>query len=277
MKDVNFKPLLKSTGFMSQVPEEVIGEIIETSGEKLFVKKGQTIIEQGHVNEHLYVVGSGTLSILVDGRQVATVSKGALVGEGSLVAKALASATCQGGADNTLILKIPHSAIVEQLAEVPEVLAYLESESNKRHTQNLSVDLLTQVPAFEDASTELYQELIKTLKFVSYVQGAYLVEAGKADDKGMFLIKSGKVGAYNQKEAFVAEYTKNNYFGESAIFSNINEKRELTMKAEGFVEAFQLSRADFLRVSSKFPEILNKMKNKAVILRRASSQRERGE
>lgn len=276
MKDINFKQLLKSSGFMAQVPEAVIGEIVEKSGEKLFAKKGQTIIEQGQVNEHLFVVGSGQISIVVDGRQVATVGKGALVGEGSLVAKALANATCQGGADNTCILKIPHSAIIEQLAEVPEVLSYLEEESNKRHTQNLSADLLAQVPAFEDASGELQQELIKALKFVSYVQGAYLVEAGKADDKGMLLIKSGKVGAYTLKEAKVAEYGKNDYFGDLSIFSNINEKRELTMKAEGFVEAFHLSRAEFLRVASKFPDLLLKMKSKAVVLRRAS-QKDKGE
>ncbi|CAJ1455846.1 unnamed protein product [Effrenium voratum] len=79
-------------------------------GSKVFARKGTVLIEEGHENDALFVVGHGTLSVSVHGEEIATVGPGQVIGLYTLLKGTNASASVIVASDLAYVLELRHSA-----------------------------------------------------------------------------------------------------------------------------------------------------------------------
>ena len=95
---------------------------------------GATLIAQGHLNRHAYVVLSGSVSVSVGGDAVAVVGPGSIVGERAAVTHDLANATVVV-LEPTTVLAIDHRSLLGIAGEHPVVRERLDSLVDDRDRQ----------------------------------------------------------------------------------------------------------------------------------------------
>jgi CRP-like cAMP-binding protein len=84
------------------VQERYLG-LLQRSGETEEYEAGATIFAQGDPAEKMYVVTSGTVSMIVDGKTVETLGPGGLFGEMAVIEREPRSGSAVADTDATLI------------------------------------------------------------------------------------------------------------------------------------------------------------------------------
>jgi CRP-like cAMP-binding protein len=84
------------------VQERYLG-LLQRSGETEEYEAGSTIFAQGDPAEKMYVVTSGTVSMIVDGKTVETLGPGGLFGEMAVIEREPRSGSAVADTDATLI------------------------------------------------------------------------------------------------------------------------------------------------------------------------------
>lgn len=126
-------------------------ELLMAQAERKSYSKGQTVVLRGTTVDGLYVIDSGSVSVLVkppkgkEAVQVAALGPGDVFGETSIVDNSTAGATVKALEDETSLLIIPQDALREVLAQNAEVAARVRAliDSRKKKTS----DSLVPVPA----------------------------------------------------------------------------------------------------------------------------------
>lgn len=87
------------------------------------IKKDEILFEDGDVADAMYIVKSGSISILISDdkteKEVSRVSTGQLIGEMSLFDKRLRSATAKA-LTNCELVRLPYPKLEAELATMPE-------------------------------------------------------------------------------------------------------------------------------------------------------------
>lgn len=95
------------------------------------VEAGQTLITEGHQHHEVYVIESGTASVLIDGNEVAEIPAGEMVGEVGFFARQPASATVRAKTD-MMVLVIPYNGFESTLEENPAMVRAVLNELAER-------------------------------------------------------------------------------------------------------------------------------------------------
>lgn len=125
--------------------------------------------------------------------------------------------------------------------------------------------ILKKIPLFADLSEEEHQEIIRNIVLNYFPVGHVFMKEGDPDGS-MYIIKHGmvKISRKNSagsgtdgEEKEIAVLSDNDFFGEMALV--LNEPRNATAVAIGDVEAFQLTKQDFVKLMETSPTMANKI------------------
>merc|ERR1711920_1095237 len=194
---------------------------------------------------------------MVNDVRVATLKQGNIFGETSIVTVKKADATVKVVSDSALILVLRHGDIVNRLS--PAAWQKLEELTSQRAMENVSYTFLASIPIFSDASNEFLEALAHSLKFVSFPEGTTVLTVGESDNKGMFYISQGEAGVYDSK-GLVRTLGPQDYVGENMLLAGPGARRLATLRSKTHLEAYQLTKADFLQLGTKFPHDFDQMK-----------------
>eukprot|EP00437_Effrenium_voratum_P014994 CAMPEP_0181448524 /NCGR_PEP_ID=MMETSP1110-20121109/27183_1 /TAXON_ID=174948 /ORGANISM="Symbiodinium sp., Strain CCMP421" /LENGTH=220 /DNA_ID=CAMNT_0023572673 /DNA_START=15 /DNA_END=677 /DNA_ORIENTATION=- len=111
-------------------------------GSKVFARKGTVLIEEGHENDALFVVGHGTLSVSVHGEEIATVGPGQVIGLYTLLKGTNASASVIVASDLAYVLELRHSHFMACLEDVPAVKSRMQVLIEQREAQNKAAEMI---------------------------------------------------------------------------------------------------------------------------------------
>jgi CRP-like cAMP-binding protein len=96
-------------------------QLAEAMDDETF-NKGEVIIRQGEKGDDFYIVATGSVTVLVDGKEVATKNAGDYFGEQALLSEDTRTATCTAAEDNTMLLSIHRENFVELLGALSELI-----------------------------------------------------------------------------------------------------------------------------------------------------------
>ena len=122
-KDVRVESL-RSIEILSDLPTRRLRELSHRL-DVVTVPTGAVLIHQGRLNRHAYFVESGSLGIEVDGRRVATVTTGSIVGERTAIENGPANATVTA-LEPTTVHVADHRVLLGIAASDPDFAAVLE-------------------------------------------------------------------------------------------------------------------------------------------------------
>lgn len=100
---------------------------LASAADEVTVEAGHVLIRQGHLHSEVYVIESGALSVEVDGKPVAEIPAGELVGELGYFVRSAASATVKTAAE-TALLVIPYNRLEPILDENPQLVRAIADE-----------------------------------------------------------------------------------------------------------------------------------------------------
>lgn len=258
-KNIAFARILSDSELMQGTEPVFIKSLCEKAGKKRCARKGDLLIDQGEVNENLYVIGEGTVGIEINGDRVAKVQKGHIVGESAAFEAQTAKASVRVLSDTVYLLEIGHDEFKAALKENPESETVFRKMASKRSMQNVTFEFMQSVSVFSGCSKALIEALVKKLQTVEFEEGTQLVTMGESDNKGMYIIKSGEVGVYDSK-GLVTTLGPGEFCGETMLMGGPGKKRGATVRAHGKCECFQLSRGEFLKMATQFPKDFEEMK-----------------
>lgn len=89
--------------------------------DEVSVEAGHTLITEGHSNHVVYVIESGTASVVIDGREVAEIPAGQMIGEVGYFSGQPASATVTAKTDMS-VLVIPYNGFDRTMEDNPKMV-----------------------------------------------------------------------------------------------------------------------------------------------------------
>ena len=95
------------------------------------VKAGRVFIRQGIHHHQCYVINRGRAAVEIDGREIAEVGDGDMIGELAFFAQALATATVRAKTDLE-VLVIPHNRLDHMLANDPQLVRCIATQLAQR-------------------------------------------------------------------------------------------------------------------------------------------------
>ena len=95
------------------------------------VEAGQVLITEGHQHHEVYVIESGTASVMIDGNEVAEIPTGEMVGEVGFFSRQPASATVTAKSDMQ-VLVIPYNGFDSTMEENPAMVRAILTELAER-------------------------------------------------------------------------------------------------------------------------------------------------
>lgn len=95
------------------------------------VKEGVELFRQGRREHYAYVVESGTAEVVIDGKIVAEIPKGEMIGEIALLVHGPSSATVTAKTPMSLLV-IPHDRFGQILADTPGLSLAIARELAQR-------------------------------------------------------------------------------------------------------------------------------------------------
>jgi CRP-like cAMP-binding protein len=110
---------LQRVTLFAAVPGRILAAVARRATE-VDVERGDTVIEEGAVEDHLFAVVRGRFEVHRDGRPVATIGPGSTVGELAALSPEPRSASVTAVEAGTL-LRIDHDVLEELLADRPEL------------------------------------------------------------------------------------------------------------------------------------------------------------
>lgn len=106
-------------------------EHLSSAADEVSVSAGQTLIEQGRHHHELYVIESGTATVIVDGNEVAEIPSGEMFGELGFFVSEAASATVKAKTDMN-VLVIPYNRFTQILDDNPPLVREIAAELAQR-------------------------------------------------------------------------------------------------------------------------------------------------
>lgn len=216
-------------------------EGIVSSMKECRVAEGETLIKQGDPGDAFYVVESGSLDVLVDGRKEARSGAGGTFGELALIMNQPRAASVVA-VEPCVCWKIDRKPFRYFLASADRTLIDQAYEDLK------AVKILKDLP-----SAHLYK-LAAHVSKESFEEGATIIKKGDEGDK-FFMIKDGVVECL-VSEASHVELSAGSHFGDRAL--NHQQPRACDVVAKTRVETMALSKNDFEALLGPVSEAIEK-------------------
>ena len=222
--------------------------VIDKMMKQEFLKKGETVIEQGAVGDLFYVLNKGSADILVNGEKIGVYERpGDSFGELALLYSAKRAAT--------ILTTEPRTELWSLDAKSFHRLAIKRTKQSTKGR----VDFLKKVPLLQHVNPQLLTKVADALTEVIYVKNDRIINEGDVGDD-FFLIHEGKVKCTHndndkKKEQLLLELGPGDYFGEMALM--LDEPRHANVEAvTPRVVCFKISRFDFVRLFGPLKDLL---------------------
>lgn len=95
------------------------------------VADGKALLRQGSVNHEAFIIETGEAEVTIDGKHVATIPAGEMVGEIGLLTRSPATATVTAKGDISVLL-IPHQRFDSIVADTPGLAMAIAKELAER-------------------------------------------------------------------------------------------------------------------------------------------------
>jgi CRP-like cAMP-binding protein len=146
------------------------------------------------------------------------------------------------------------------LIEYKELIDYLPHGLREEVKYQTSKQLLQNM--FSEFDSENFLRKISTvLKPVIFLPGDFIISKGEIGDKMFFLAEGRAYILLDDKQTIVDILNKGDFFGEHALF--VHSKRPTNVQADSFCVVNTLNTCDFELIAKQFPEIQEKLKDRA--------------
>jgi len=274
---------LKGVPLFHDVPTNFLLEQTEIA-EWIEIKGGQVLFKQGDAGDALYIVGQGTIRILIQGREVARMGPWECIGEMALLDDQPRSATVEA-VSVVRLLRVWKARFQQLLATQPAIAKALlrtldrriratqapskatEPEPPDRSTLRMShifmttsadlhhliptISFLGQVDLFKGLPVQSLTRLATIVQEIFYGQGDEIFRQGDEGD-ALYLVRSGSVEVLvdGRKVATLGEYAP---IGEMALLSNL--PRSATVRVVQDARLHRLWSEDFQQLLATEPEV----------------------
>lgn len=217
---------------------------------------GQTIVRQGDLGEHLYVLIDGTANVLLEhpsGKQILVerLARGQIFGEMALIGHGPRSATVQASEEGPVtVVAIGRGTFERLIAESASLRHDLGRVVDQRRAQ-LYLQALSRL-----TSADLLR-LSQPIRVDTYPPGTVVVQQGAPGDT-FFIIVEGIVDVVVQRpgaaELVLARLSEGQYFGEMAIVNKATRNATVRVGREGPAKLVELTKATFFALIQQSPE-----------------------
>jgi CRP-like cAMP-binding protein len=104
---------------------------LASAADEVTVRAGHVLIRQGHHHQEMYVIETGSATVEIDGREVATIPAGEFVGELSYFNRSPASATVTTSEESS-VLVVPYNRFEQVMDDNPMFVRALVAELAER-------------------------------------------------------------------------------------------------------------------------------------------------
>lgn len=141
--------------------------------------------------------------------------------------------------------------LFEKDAKNSQIVADLPQVLQREINTHVNVVMLRHVPIFAHASQECLSDMVKCLKRRSLTPHEQIITHGDIGQE-MYFLSHGVVEVQLENGRPVAKLRSGAFFGETALLKE--EPRNATVQSITFCDLFVLSKKDFLRVMSVYPD-----------------------
>ncbi|CAO3586225.1 unnamed protein product [Absidia cylindrospora] len=223
------------------------------------VANGAKVIEQGGVGDYFYIVESGTLDCLINGKKVTEYTAGGSFGELALMYNAPRAATIVATSD----------CVLWALDRVAFRMILMENTARKRRMYD---HFLSEVPIFKSLEPYERHKIADALEPVQFEDGLVVIKENDVGEN-FYLIEQGSAIFYKTasdgSQQQVNRLSKGDYFGELAL---LNDKpRAATVVADGKLKCVTLGKKAFTRLLGPVMDILQRnSENYHAVLKQAN-------
>lgn len=196
-------------------------------------KKGETIIKQGEQGDFFYILESGTITFVADGKDVGSCGPGASFGELALLYDSPRAATCVA-AESSKLWKVDQGTFRHLLARTA------------KEQQGGIQDVLRKIPLFKDMDQSLLNKFASVLTNLTFSEGELIVKKGDVGDI-FYILSEGQVRVHDiglGDASYADQILKTgDWFGERALMTG--EPRAANVTAMTETHAFAVDRETF--------------------------------
>ena len=196
------------TNLTEDARDEVIGSM-----KSFQLEENEVVFEQGQPAAYFFVIGSGSLEVLVNNVRVKVIKTGDSFGERALLHNTPRTATVR-----TLMKSVLWGLDRKSFHEA------VQRVSQRNYRENL--DFLDSVPLFSAISAEEKENLLAVATTHRFPAGTKIVEEGEPGDL-FYLVKKGTVSC-SVRDAEVRRLTRGDYFGEQSLLYNTPRTASVT-------------------------------------------------
>ncbi|MBI4261359.1 MAG: cyclic nucleotide-binding domain-containing protein [Actinobacteria bacterium] len=147
------------------------------------------------------------------------------------------------------------------LHDESDLLGHLPPSLRTEVSLFLKRDLIEAVPLFQGADEELLREIALELEPVVFMPGDEIIREGERS-REMYFISRGTVEVLGPEgDEVKARLTRGDFFGEMALL--FDRARSATVRAVEYCDLYRLRRELFERVLSHYPEVAEKIHERA--------------
>jgi len=233
------------TNFVFETLEKEERANLISAMEEEVVSEGAVIITQGDVGDYFYVVESGSVNFIADGKNVGSCKEGGSFGELALLYDSPRAATCIAQEDSKL-WKVDQRTFRQMIAE----------NSNKAEQGVTSI--LNKIPFLANLDESIKSTLSDALSIVKYIEGERIFSKGD-EGKVLYIVKDGSIRLHDighGQSTFEDQILKSSdFFGERALLTK--EPRAATATAASSCTLLAISRETFELTCGSLEEIIS--------------------
>lgn len=241
-------PALRSLPFFSEMEPSAFRELVA----RMTIRKlpaGETVVEEGHQGDALYVIVRGEVDVLQQGHRRARLGAGAFFGEMALFIDKPRNATVETH-QATELFEIQRSDIEALAVSHPSLTEDLAHFARRRMVQNV----VATSPIFAPFSSDRRREILTAFQTRVVEPGQVVIGEGE-QGSGLWVVMDGEleVSTQDDGEPVVVAYLKSgDVFGEISLIRG--ERAVATVTAVDRCHLLFLPKRDFEAVAEMAPE-----------------------
>jgi len=205
-----------------------------------------TLLKEGSRGKNFCLLVGGTVKVMYNDEQVATLSTGDFFGEISLMYDIPCTASIVTKSP-IKVLELPRDVFMEMVSSTG-----LVKKLEKIHQIR---PVLIQLATIKDLPAPVQNRLVEATKLIQIKAGEVIIKQGDAGDR-FYGIVSGKADVFSCADSespkrHVATLYRNQCFGEMALIGN--GVRTADVVAQTDMELFSLTKEDFVRIIGQTP------------------------
>ncbi|GEM_PF-1843970 len=255
-KEHNLTDFIKKIDIFKDLPDQEIAQIANALNIRKFYS-GDVIIRQNEEGDSIFLLLKGSVRIYFDddiGKSIelAYLTKGDFFGEMGFFGNKIRQASVQS-VDDSILLELKKDQIEALFAKYRAI----EDVFLKFYHERVLDIVLALTPIFTPLEPQIRKEIAAKFNLVKFNKDSTIVKEGDPGDS-MFIIKSGTVRIVKVKDNQANDLAKLNtseFFGEIGLVTG--QKRTADVIADTDVELMKLDKKDIDMVVTKYPEVLN--------------------